>query len=101
MSICFQDSKSGNTVLHLAAENNNLPMLSCLLFEGQADPNAQSFSGCTPLHIAAGLKFETIVATLVAVGASTTIENDEGDTPFEVANDDDIDEDDNCIDVDD
>ena len=80
----LQDNKSGNTALHLAVEDNNLPMVSCLLFKGNANPNAMSYSGNTPLHIAAGSGFETIVATLIAMGASGSIENMEGDTAFRI-----------------
>ena len=77
-----QDSKSGNTALHAAVESNNLPMLSCLIFQGNADPNVMSYSGNTPLHIAVGLELESIAATLIAVGANSLIENMEGDTAF-------------------
>ena len=69
----------------MAVEDNNLPMVSCLLFKGNANPNAMSYSGNTPLHIAAGLELETIVATLIAMGANGSIENDEGDTAFRIA----------------
>jgi ankyrin repeat protein len=80
----LQDNKSGNTALHLAVEDSNLPMVSCLLFKGNANPNATSYSGNTPLHIAAGLGLETIIATLIAMGASGSIENMEGDTAFRI-----------------
>ncbi|CAB3992993.1 nuclear factor NF-kappa-B p105 subunit isoform X1 [Paramuricea clavata] len=85
------DSKSGNTALHLAVEDNNLVMVSCLLFKGNADPNAMSYSSNTPLHIAAGLGLDTIVATLIAMGASGSIENLEGDTAFRIASESDED----------
>ena len=71
--------------MHLAVEGNNLPMVSSLLFQGNANPNAMSYSESTPLHIAAGLGHEAIVATLIAVGASSSIENFEGDTAFKLA----------------
>lgn len=63
-------------------------MVSCLLFKGNADPNAMSFSGNTPLHIASGLELGAIVATLIAVGADSSIENLEGDTPFKISDED-------------
>ncbi|XP_028407711.1 nuclear factor NF-kappa-B p105 subunit-like [Dendronephthya gigantea] len=76
------DTKSGNTALHLAVEGNNLAMLACLLFKGKSNPNAMSYNGSTPLHIAAGLKLHPIIATLVAAGADVCITNAEGDTAF-------------------
>ena len=63
-------------------------MLACLLFQGKADPNVVSYNGSTPLHIAAGLNLHPIIATLVAIGANTSIENLEGDTPFNTASED-------------
>ena len=66
-------------------------MVSCLLFKGNADPNAMSYSSNTPLHIAAGLGLNTIVATLIAMGASGSIENLEGDTAFRIASESDED----------
>ena len=90
-SFFSKDSKSGNTALHLAVEDNNLPMLSCLLFQGHADPNTMSYSGNTPLHIAAGLELEAIIATLIAVGANASVENLEGDTAFRIASESDQD----------
>ena len=86
-----KDWKSGNTALHLAVEDNNLPMLSCLLFQGNADPNVTSYSDNTPLHIAAGLELEAVIATLIAVGANASVENLEGDTAFKIASESDQD----------
>lgn len=66
-------------------EDNNLLMLACLLFQGKANPNAMSYNGSTPLHIAAGLKLHPIIATLVAIGADASVTNLEGDTAFNMS----------------
>lgn len=63
-------------------------MVSNLLFEGGAYPDALSYSGCTPLHLAAGLGLKPTVATLIAAGANQFLVNAEGDTAFEVASED-------------
>lgn len=71
----------------MAVEQNNLQIVSELLFQGNAYANATSYSECTPLHIAAGLGLKPIVASLIAAGADASLKNSEGDTPFELAND--------------
>ena len=63
-------------------------MVSYLLFEGKSYVNAVSYSNCTPLHLAAGLGFRTILATLIAAGANQTLQTSEGETAFEIASDD-------------
>lgn len=50
-----------------------------------------SCSGNTPLHIAAGLKLEAIITTLIAVGANASVENLVGDTAFRIASESDQD----------
>ena len=74
--------------MHIAVEQNNLRMVSHLLFVGRAYVDALSHSGCTPLHLAAGLGLTPIVATLIAAGANRFLVNAEGDTAFEVASED-------------
>ncbi len=46
--------------------------------------NAATFSGNTPLHVAAGRRLKEIVALLMAYGANPAIANGEGDFPSDL-----------------
>lgn len=52
-----------------------------LLFEFEADVNAQTADGNTALHTAVGRNMSAMVALLVAAGAKPSIRNGEGDLP--------------------
>uniref|UniRef100_A0A672GCD4 RHD domain-containing protein n=1 Tax=Salarias fasciatus TaxID=181472 RepID=A0A672GCD4_SALFA len=58
------EQKSGNTALHLAVREN--------LFKLKAEVNACTFSGNTPLHLAASLGSPTLCSMLIAAGETHT-----------------------------
>ena len=85
LSCLLQDFHSGKTALHMAVERDSLADV-CLLVEScEVDVNAQTFSGCTPLHIASGRGNIAIVAYLLSVGTDPDILSDEGDTALDLA----------------
>jgi ankyrin repeat protein len=49
--------------------------------------NTTTFSGCTPLHIAAGRGQMELVAYLISLGADPFIMTDEGDMPYDLGTD--------------
>uniref|UniRef100_A0A8D2PDH4 Nuclear factor NF-kappa-B p105 subunit n=1 Tax=Zosterops lateralis melanops TaxID=1220523 RepID=A0A8D2PDH4_ZOSLA len=74
-NINAQEQKSGRTALHLAVEQENIPLAGCLLLEGDADVDSTTYDGTTPLHIAAGRGSTKLAAVLKAAGANPHIEN--------------------------
>uniref|UniRef100_Q04861-2 Isoform 2 of Nuclear factor NF-kappa-B p105 subunit n=1 Tax=Gallus gallus TaxID=9031 RepID=Q04861-2 len=86
-----QEQKSGRTALHLAVEQENVPLAGCLLLEGDADVDSTTYDGTTPLHIAAGRGFTKLAAVLKAAGADPHVENFEPlfDVEEDVKDDDD------------
>lgn len=81
----MQDFNSGKTALHLAAENNSLANVQFLLETCDADVNCLTYSGCSPLHIAAGRSDISVVAYLISMGADPELCTDEGDVALELA----------------
>lgn len=81
----MQDFNSGKTALHLAAESNSLPNVQFMLETCDADVNCLTYSGCSPLHIAAGRGDISVVAYLVSMGADPELCTDEGDMALELA----------------
>ncbi|XP_019853663.1 PREDICTED: NF-kappa-B inhibitor cactus-like isoform X2 [Amphimedon queenslandica] len=77
------DSCSGRTALHYAVEAQNFQVCNFLL-ENNVNVNAVTFSGNTPLHVAAGRRLKEIVALLMAYGANPSIANGEGDFPSDL-----------------
>ncbi|XP_065593019.1 nuclear factor NF-kappa-B p105 subunit isoform X1 [Cyrtonyx montezumae] len=75
VNVNAQEQKSGRTALHLAVEQENLPLAGCLLLEGDADVDSTTYDGTTPLHIAAGRGFTKLAAVLKAAGADPHVEN--------------------------
>uniref|UniRef100_A0A8B9IS03 Nuclear factor NF-kappa-B p105 subunit n=1 Tax=Amazona collaria TaxID=241587 RepID=A0A8B9IS03_9PSIT len=75
VNINAQEQKSGRTALHLAVEQENIPLAGCLLLEGDADVDSTTYDGTTPLHIAAGRGSTKLTAVLKAAGANPHIEN--------------------------
>ena len=55
------------------------------LIECGIDPNIKDMEGDTPLHLAVRLKNIEIVKYLLRVGASISQKNNEGETPFSIA----------------
>lgn len=80
-----QDFHSGKTPLHLAVEKCSLTDVQFLTETCQVDVNRATFSGCTPLHIAAGRGNIAVVAYLLSMGADPDMDTDEGDTALDLA----------------
>uniref|UniRef100_A0A8C0F2B2 Nuclear factor NF-kappa-B p105 subunit n=1 Tax=Bubo bubo TaxID=30461 RepID=A0A8C0F2B2_BUBBB len=75
VNVNAQEQKSGRTALHLAVEQENIPLAGCLLLEGDADVDSTTYDGTTPLHIAAGRGSTKLAAVLKAAGANPHVEN--------------------------
>ena len=60
-------------------------LVQLLVQSCNADCNIHTYSGCTPLHVAAGRGQIELVAYLVSVGANPDACTDEGDTPLDLA----------------
>ncbi|NXU77174.1 NFKB1 factor, partial [Oreotrochilus melanogaster] len=75
VNVNAQEQKSGRTALHLAVEQENIPLAGCLLLEGDADVDSTTYDGTTPLHIAAGRGSTKLAAVLKAAGANPHAEN--------------------------
>lgn len=69
------DGKSGRTALHLAVECDDINLTSYLIFTAGANVDQPSYDGNTPLHVASATGSIGIVATLIAFGADTMLEN--------------------------
>ena len=83
-------AKGDITPLHLAAEGFNLfangKWTGDLLIAKKADVNAKGYTQqFTPLHIAAGMGNEKIVAKLLGNGANPNAKSKEGKTPLQIA----------------
>ncbi|KAM6269465.1 nuclear factor NF-kappa-B p105 subunit isoform 1-T1 [Porphyrio hochstetteri] len=89
VNVNAQEQKSGRTALHLAVEQENIPLAGCLLLEGDADVDSTTYDGTTPLHIAAGRGSTKLAAVLKAAGADPHIENFEPLFDLDDENDDD------------
>ena len=78
-------NKSGATPLHNAALGGNAEVVKLLLDHGaQMDARDQE-SGATPLAYAASLGRAEVVDLLLARGADAVIKNTRGQTPLELA----------------
>ncbi|XP_074836720.1 B-cell lymphoma 3 protein [Carettochelys insculpta] len=78
------DIKSGRSPLLHAVENNSLDMVELLIQNG-ASVNAQSYAGCTALHVASGRGLLDALRLLVRNGADCGIKNYHNDTALMVA----------------
>ncbi len=74
----------GETPLHAAAYAN-LPVITSLLLEQGADPNAVTSAGTAPLHIAARLDSAALLQVLVRHQARVDLRNAAGNTPLHEA----------------
>lgn len=89
----FQADKDGMTALHWAADRGELEIIEALLvLLGEGDVatsriNAQDQDGNTPLHFAVMTENEEIARELVARGADSSMENEEGESPMVMAAD--------------
>ncbi|XP_045424469.1 nuclear factor NF-kappa-B p100 subunit isoform X2 [Lemur catta] len=71
------ERQGGRTALHLATEMEELGLVTHLVTKLQANVNARTFSGNTPLHLAAGLGSPTLTRLLLKAGADIHAENEE------------------------
>uniref|UniRef100_H2YIH9 RHD domain-containing protein n=1 Tax=Ciona savignyi TaxID=51511 RepID=H2YIH9_CIOSA len=99
-NVNMADTKSGRTALHLAVEMDNLVVAGCLISECDADMEAATYEGYTPLHVAASLGLCEIATLLLACGAdpdaSTSPPGSEnGITPADLAASDQV----SCISI--
>ncbi|XP_059422514.1 nuclear factor NF-kappa-B p100 subunit-like isoform X2 [Carassius carassius] len=75
--INMPEQKSGCTALHLAVRDNSLKLACYLITELQADVNACTYGGNSPLHLAASQGSPPLCSMLIAAGADKRMENDE------------------------
>ena len=76
----LQDGRSGRTVLHYAVESGNLDAVRFVAINCQADVNATTFDGSTPLKLAVGRGFHTAANLLVQAGADRSVLNSDEDS---------------------
>jgi ankyrin repeat protein len=72
----------GNTMLTLACQNGNVKVSKFLISKG-ANPNHQNNQGQSPGHFAVAYQFFDLSTWLFANGASDTVENKFGLTPYD------------------
>jgi ankyrin repeat protein len=78
----YRDDAWGPTALHIAAHNNNLPMVKELLTRG-LDVNWAPVDGVTPLHYAAAYGGPDLVRFLLVKGARKDLRDSAGRTPLD------------------
>ena len=71
----MQDGRSGRTVLHYAVESGDLDAVRFVAINCQANVNATTFDGSTPLKLAVGRGFHAAANLLVQAGADRTVLN--------------------------
>jgi hypothetical protein len=77
--------KQGNTILHLAVANKNLPLAKILIDKYHANVNAQNDFNHTPLLTATLHKDLEMIRMLLQRNASTKLTTDIGLTPIQLA----------------
>ena len=87
--------RNGRTPLHLVSRNNSPAMIVQALLAAGAQLNAQDEDGNTALHLAASYQNEdrhggVAVAALLDAGADPTARNAAGQTPWELADENDV-----------
>jgi len=90
--LAFQADKDGMTPMHWAADSDNGEVMKALVeLLGNDDALAKSrvnmrdADGNTPLHFAVMSENEEMARLLVEAGADPKVENEEGETPCELA----------------
>lgn len=73
------------TLMHFVASNGNMRLFNTLRANPSLELNTKSKDGSTPLHLAAYNGYVPLVEALLAAGAETEIENNEGLTAADVA----------------
>uniref|UniRef100_A0A8C5R8E9 Nuclear factor kappa B subunit 2 n=1 Tax=Leptobrachium leishanense TaxID=445787 RepID=A0A8C5R8E9_9ANUR len=76
-NVNVMERKSGRSPLHVAVEMDNLNMATFLVKKLNADVNARTYGGNTPLHLAASLGSPVLTKMLISAGANVLMENDE------------------------
>jgi len=71
------DAKNGNTLLHVACQNNNR-RLTKLLLKNHIEINARNIRGNTALHYCYQYDFHDLAEYLLAHGADDSILNEDG-----------------------
>lgn len=74
-AVAVRDLKTGNQVLHIAAQNGHFDLVEVITATWAADVNGQNFKGQTPLHMAAEYDFYKIVKFLLERGADRSMKN--------------------------
>lgn len=85
-----QESGSGRTALHFAIESGSLPMATSLVTECEVEVDVPTYSGYTPLHMAAGGDKKELVAYLIAMGADPYMQTDEEEMPEDLTQDSEV-----------
>ena len=80
--LIFVPSSNGGSPLHFASKKRNSHnMVKMLLLQGADINSVRTVDGNTALHIAVSNKRTSVVRTLLAYGADTTLKNCDGKTP--------------------
>ena len=78
-------TKMGYTLVHLAAQNNDILLLEMLKNQFDANLNPKNITGLTPAHIAAKYNFVSFITQLHELGADLNLPNDDNETLFDWA----------------
>ena len=80
-----QDKINGDTPLHLLARTGSEEIAKLLVLYLKADVNLTNHRNETPLHIAVRNNLEGLVRCFVVCGADLTLQNQDGSTPVDIA----------------
>lgn len=83
--IIDEQNEEGNTLLHIAAFNNDDRIAQLLLLRYHANPNIYDNDGYGALHVAADLLNPEMLELLLAAGANPNAQNSEQSTPLHMA----------------
>ena len=85
VDVNLPDMKNGESPLHEAVRMNSLSFVDLLIRQCGADVDVTDFRNVTPLHLAAGLGHDAIVACLLSNGADANVRDYENRRPCDVA----------------